>query len=133
MSEKSREVLLAAYNSRSRITRDRDGAIHLLWGMLGIRMTQGEFVSFVRLVSEAAGCPVRCGEMALGACGRVARCSMGQIMLSYQRLTLWFSPEEFEGFYRLVAEARRRLADTEPLPALGVPWRQPQRDIFDPN
>ena len=76
-----------------------------------MRMTQGEFVSFVRLVTEAVVCPARCGELASGSCGRVARCSMGQIMLSYDRLTLWFSPEEFEEFCRLIIEARQRLAE----------------------
>ena len=127
------EVLLAAYNSRSRVARGRDGTIHLLWGTLGMRMTQGEFVSFVRLVTEAVVCPARCGELASGSCGRVARCSMGQIMLSYDRLTLWFSPEEFEEFCQLIIEARQRLADTEPPPTLGAPWTQPQGEAFNLN
>src|SRR5215207_7147984 len=87
MAARFPEVLLAAYNSRSRVARGRDGIIHLLWDTLGMRMTQGEFVSFVRLVTEAVVCPARCGELASGSCGRVARCSMGQIMLSYDRRT----------------------------------------------
>lgn len=114
---------LASYNSRSRIVRDREGGIHLCWGVLGIRMTQGEFLGFVDLVTDAAGRTVRCGELATYPCGRVARCPMGQIMLSHDNLTLWFSPEEFEEFYRLVATAGQRLADAAPLPSLGAPWR----------
>jgi hypothetical protein len=133
MGEKFREVLLAAYNSRSCVTRGRDGTIHLLWATLGMRMSQGEFVSFVRLVTEAVACPARCGELASGSYGRVARCSMGQIMLSYDRLTLWFSPEEFQEFCRLIVEARQRLADTEPPPILGAPWTPPQGEIFTLN
>jgi hypothetical protein len=94
-------TVLASYNSRSRIVRDREGSIRLFWGALSIRMTQSEFLSFVGLVIEAAGCTVRCGELAKCPCGRATRCLMGQIMVSHDDLTLWFSPEEFEEFYRL--------------------------------
>ena len=133
MGAKFRELLLAAYNSRRRVTRDRHGTIHLLWGTLGVRMPQGEFMSLARLVRQAVVCPARCGERALGSCGRVTRCSMGQIMLSYDTVTLWFFPEEFEEFCRLIIEARQRLADAEPPPTLGIPWTQPQGEVFDPN
>jgi hypothetical protein len=133
MGEKSREVLLAAYNSRSRVTCSRDGTIHLLWGTLGMRMIQSEFMGFVRLVTEALVCQARCGELASGSCGRVARCSMGQIMLSYEGITLWLSPKEFEEFCRLIIEARERLADTKPPPTLGTPWTQPQGKAFSLN
>src|SRR3712207_6067005 len=127
-----RATVLAAHTSRSRVTRERDGTIHLCWQALGVRMTQGEFVDLIGLVSGAAEGQVRCGELARCPCGRVSRCSMGQIVLSHSSFTLWFSPEEFDGFCRLVAEARRRLADTEPLPPLGLPWA-PQRESFSPN
>src|SRR3954451_6559929 len=127
-----RATVLAAYNSRSRITRERDGAIHLFWGMLSFRMTQAEFLGFVGLVVEAVGRVAKCGEVARGSCGRVARCPMGQIMLSYGSFTLWFSPEEFEEFHRLVARARQQLADSAPVPKLGLPWA-PSQGRFSPN
>jgi hypothetical protein len=47
---------------------------------------------------------------------------MGQIMLLYRDLTMWFSPKEFDELYRLTTVARRHLADVSPLPLLGVPW-----------
>ncbi len=53
---------------------------------------------------------------------------MGQIMLSHDNLTLWFSPEEFEEFYRLIATARQQLADAAPLPSLGTPWMPPRQE-----
>lgn len=85
-------------------------------------MTQSEFLGLAGLVTDAAGCAARCGELAMRSCGRAVRCPMGQIMLSHGSLTLWFSPEEFEEFYRLAAKARQHLADAAPLPLLGVPW-----------
>jgi hypothetical protein len=88
-------------------------------------MTQSEFLSFVGLVIDAAGCAARCGELAKCPYGRTARYSMGQIMVSHDGLSLWFSPEEFEDFYRLASTARERLADLLPLPSLGVPWTMP--------
>ncbi len=127
-----RATVLAAHSSRSRVTRDTDGTIHLCWQTLGVRMTQGEFVDLIGLVSSAAEGRVRCGELARCPYGRVARCSMGQISLSHGSVTLWFSPEEFDEFCRLVLEARRRLADAEPLPSLGLPWTPPLGS-FAPN
>lgn len=115
-------TVLASYSSRSRIVRDREGHIHLFWEALSIRMTQGEFLGFVGLVTDAAGCALRCGELATCPCGRAVRCSMGQIMISHGSLTLWFSPDEFDEFYRLVVTARQQLADAAPLPQLGVRW-----------
>ncbi len=115
-------TVLVSYNSRNRVVRDREGDIHLFWGALSIRMTQGEFLDFFGLVTDAAGRAARCGELATCPCGRAVRCPMGQIMLSHGSLTLWFSPEEFEEFYRLVATARQQLADAAPLPPLGAPW-----------
>jgi hypothetical protein len=100
---------------------------------LSIRMTQSEFLSFVGLVIDAAGGAVRCGELAKCPCGRAVRCSMGQIMVSHGDLTLWFSPEEFEEFYRLAATARQRLADIPPLPSLGVPWTPPIQKLANLN
>jgi hypothetical protein len=58
---------------------------------------------------------------------------MGQIMLSHDSLTLWFSPEEFEEFYRLVATARQQLADTAPLPPLGVRWTPSHQGLASLN
>ena len=116
-------TVLASFNSRSRIVRDREGDIHLFWGALGIRMTQSEFLGLVGLVADAAECTARCGELAMRSCGRAIRCPMGQIMLSHGSLTLWFSPEEFEEFWRLGTTARQQLADAAPLPSLGVSWK----------
>jgi hypothetical protein len=99
---------------------------------LSVRMGQGEFVDFAGLVTEAVDCAARCGELARGCNGRVSRCSMGQIMLTHGDLTLWFSPEEFEELCRLTSRARQRLADAEPLPALGVAWR-PRQNPFSAN
>ena len=122
MDPKVLATVLVSYNSRARIVRDREGDIHIFWGALSIRMTQSEFLGFAGLVTDAAGCAVRCGELAVRCCGRAVRCSMGQIMLSHGNLTLWFSPEEFEDFYQLVATARQQLADAAPPSPLGVPW-----------
>lgn len=122
MNSRPPATVLASYNSRSRILRDREGSIHLFWGALSIRMTQSEFLGFASLVTDAAGCAIRCGELAIRPCGRAFRCPMGQITLSHDSITLWFSPEEFEEFYRLVATARQQLADAAPLPPLGIRW-----------
>ncbi len=126
-------TVLASYNSRSRIVRDREGGIHLFWGALSIKMAQSEFLSFAGLVADAAECALRCGELANHSCGRAFKCSMGQIMLSYGNLTLWFSPEEFEEFYRLSTTARQQLADATPLPSLGVPWTPPPQGFVSYN
>jgi hypothetical protein len=124
--------VLAAYNSRSRVTRGDDGAIRLFWGMMSVEMNGAEFLNFVGLVVEAAGCGVRCGELARGSHGRVIRCSMGQIMVSHGNLTLWFSPEEFEEIAGLAILARQKLADSAPAPRLGIPW-EPREELFGPN
>ncbi len=126
-------TVLAAYNSRNRVIRAKDGTIHLSWGALGLSMPQGEFVGFVHLVTEAAGCALRCGELARGSWGRVAKCSMGQITLSHGTLTLWFSPEEFRVFCRLLVKAGQQLADAKPLPTLGLPWVPPNGGDFGIN
>lgn len=133
MDSRLRATVLAAHDSRTRIVRDGEGAIHLSWSTLSIRMTQSEFLSFANLVERAAGCTARCGEMAGGSCGRVFRCPMGQISLSHGSVTLWFSPEEFEEFCRLAARALQRLQDTKPMPTLGLPWAPPHRGSFDHN
>jgi hypothetical protein len=128
-----RVTVLAAYNSRSRVTRGDDGVIRLFWGMMSVGMNEGEFLDLAGLVVEAAGCEVRCGELARGSCGRVVRCSMGQIKLSHGSLILWFSPEEFEEFCRLVVGARQRLADCAPAPRLGLPWAPREEGFFGHN
>lgn len=127
MDSKLPATILASYNSRRRITRDREGGIHLFWGSLGIRMTQDEFLGLVGLLTDATRCAARCGELAMRSCGRAVRCPMGQIMLSHGSLTLWFSPEEFEEFCLLGTAAREQLADAAPLPSLGVPWKPPHQ------
>ncbi len=116
-------TVLASHNSRTRIVRDREGAINPFWGTLSIKMTQSEFLGLAGLMTDAAGCTIRCGELAARCCGRAVRRSMGQIMLSHGDLTLWFSPEEFEDLHQLVATARQRLADAAPPSPLGVPWK----------
>ena len=126
-------TVLASYNSRNRIVRDREGVIHLFWGALSIKMAQSEFLGFAGLVADAAGCALRCGELANRPCGRAVRCSMGQIMLSHGGLTLWFSPEEFEEFYRLSATAQQHLTDLAPLSPLGVPWTPLHEDFVSHN
>ncbi len=123
MNSRLPTTVLASFNSRSRIVRDREGDIHIFWGALGIRMTQSEFLGLIGLVADAAECTARCGELAMRPCGRAVRCPMGQIMLSHGSFTLWFSPEEFEEFYRLGTTARQQLADVAPLPRLGLPWK----------
>ena len=133
MNAKPPATVLASYNSRCRVVRDREGGIHLFWGALSIRMTQSEFLSVVELVIDAAGCTARCGELAKCPCGRAVKCSMGQIMLSYRDFTLWFSPKEFEKFCRLTTAAQRHLADVSPLPLLGVPWTLPHKGLASLN
>ncbi len=132
MNREHRAAELAAHNLRRRVTRDDDGGIVLSWGAVSIKISQEEFLDLAGLVADAVSSPARYGELARGRSGRVARCSMGQILLSYGSLTLWFSPEEFEELHRLVYRARQRLADTEPLPRFGVPWI-PQRNHFSAN
>ncbi|MDN5698005.1 MAG: hypothetical protein L0G70_08545 [Rubrobacter sp.] len=121
-------AVLASYNSRSRIVREDGGGGRLFWGVLSVGMSVGEFVEFALMLSETGGVARR-GELARCACGRVDRCAMGQIMVSHESLTLWFEPDEFEDFGRLVDQARQRLADSEPPPALGVPW-EPRGEFF---
>jgi hypothetical protein len=125
-------TVLATHSSRSRVVRERDGAVHLFWGVLGVRMSQGGFCDLAGLVAGAEKCLVRCGELARNAGGRVVRCSMGQVMLRRGDLTVWFTPEEFEEFCRLVGQARQRLADSAPAPPLGLSWR-PEGEFFVPN
>lgn len=132
MGSEARVMVLAAYGVRRRITCGKGGDIYLFWESLSIRMSLGEFVDFAGLMTEAVDCPVRCGELARGCCGRVARCSMGQISVSHGSLTLWFSPEEFEELHRLTNTARQRLADAEPIPVLGIPW-MPERGSISVN
>ena len=126
-------TVLAFYNSRSRILRDQDGGIHLFWGPLSVRMAQSEVLDLVSLVTDAAQCAARCGELAVHSCGRAFRCPMGQIMLSHGSLTLWLSPEEFKEFCRLSTKARQRLADAAPLPSLGMPWTALQQGFASLN
>jgi hypothetical protein len=128
-----RATVLAAYNSRSRVTRGDDGVIRLCWGMMSVAMDGAEFLDFAGLVAEATGREMRCGELSRSSYGRVVRCSMGQIKLSHGNLTLWFSPGEFEEFCRLVAGARRRLADCAPAPRLGMPWGPRGEGFFGLN
>ena len=125
--------MLAAYNSRSRVTREDDGVIRLCWRMMSVAMDGAEFLDFAGLVAEAAGRETRYGELARGSYGRVLRCSMGQIKLSHGNPILWFSPEEFEEFCRLIAGARRRLADCAPAPRLGRPWGPREEGYFGLN
>jgi hypothetical protein len=125
--------VLAAYNSRSRVTRGDDGIIWLCWEMMSVAMDGAEFLDFAALVAEAAGRETTCGELVRGSRGRVVRCSMGQIKLSHGNLALWFSPGEFEEFCRLVAGARRGLADCAPAPSLGRPWVVREEGFFGLN
>lgn len=120
-------LVLASYSSRSRVVRGEGGEVRLFWGALSLGMSAGEFVEFARMVGEAGR--GKRGELARCACGRVERCAMGQVMVSHGSLTLWFDPEEFEDFGRLVGEARGRLADSAPLPTLGLPWK-PRGEFF---
>jgi len=101
--------------------------------MMSVAMDGAEFLDFAGLVAEAAGRETRYGELARGSYGWVLRCSMGQIKLSHGNLILWFSPEEFEEFCRLIAGARRRLADCAPAPRLGRPWGPREEGYFGLN
>lgn len=114
--------MLASYGSRSRVVRGVSGGISVSWDVLSVEMSGAEFAGFAEMIVDAFGCSVRCGELAKCPCGRVSRCAMGEVSLSHDRLTLWFSPEEFEEFGMLVLAARRKLADLAPPPPLGSPW-----------
>ncbi|MGH3088127.1 MAG: hypothetical protein ACRDSJ_12505 [Rubrobacteraceae bacterium] len=129
---RSGETVLAAYSSRSRVVLGDAGGIEVSWGALSVAMSGAEFAGFAEMLTDAAGCPVRCGELARCFCGRVSRCAMGEVSLSHNGLTLWFSPEEFEEFGRLVLAARRKLSDLAPLSPLGVPW-EPGEEFFTSN
>lgn len=58
---------------------------------------------------------------------------MGEVSLSHNGLTLWFTPEEFEEFGNLVAAARKKLADLTPPSPLGVPWEPDDSGAFGVN
>jgi hypothetical protein len=122
-------VVLAAYSSRSRVVREGGGRVRLYWGAMSLALGAGEFAEMAVMLGEAGCCGARRGEVACGACGRVERCAMGQVMVSHGDLTLWFAAGEFAEFARLVGEARERLADAAPLPALGMPW-EPRGELF---
>lgn len=125
------ETVLAAYSSRSRVVI-RTGGIEVSWGALSVAMSGAEFVGFAEMLVDAVGCSVRCGELAKCPCGRVSRCAMGEVSLSHNGLTLWFPPEEFEEFGRLVLAARRKLRDLAPPSPLGIPW-EPGEEAFSFN
>jgi hypothetical protein len=128
-----RSAVLASYSVRRRVVRSADGTVSVLWGSLGVRMSQAEFLDLAGVLAEAARSPARYGEMARGVDARVVRCSMGQVTLHHGDLTLWFSPEEFEELANLAIRARRRLADSAPAPRLGLPWAPRDRGFFGPN
>ncbi len=118
---RSGETVLASHSSRSRVVL-RGGGVEVSWGSLCVAMGGAEFVGFAAMLVDAVGCSARCGELASCPCGKVRRCAMGEVSLSHNHLTLWFSPEEFEEFGRLVLAARAKLADLAPQPMFGVPW-----------
>lgn len=120
---RSGATVLADRGSRRRVVRGADGGIEVHWSVMNVGMSGIEFVGFAGMLMDAAECAARCGELARCFRGRVSRCAMGEVSLSFGRLTLWFSPEEFEEFGRLVSEARQKLSDLAPPPRLGVPWR----------
>lgn len=122
-------VVLASNSSRSRVVSEGVGRVRLYWGAVSVALGAGEFAAFACLLGEAGCCGARRGVVARGECGRVERCAMGQVMVSYGNLSLWFAPGEFEEFAWLVGEACERLADAAPLPALGVPW-EPRGELF---
>lgn len=132
MNREQKGAELAAHNLRRRLTREVDGGIALCWGAVSVKVSQEEFLDLAGLVADAVASAARYGELARGRCGRVVRCSMGQLSLSHGSLTLWFSPEEFEELHRLIYTARQRLYDAESLPRLGVPWA-PQPDRLSLN
>lgn len=125
-------MVLCAYSVRHRVVRGADGSLSLLWGVLGVRLSHGEFVDLARVLAAAGEREARYGELARGERARVVRCSMGQVALHHDDLTLWFSPEEFENFRALVLAARGRLADSAPMPRLGVRW-EPEGGYFAAN
>ncbi|MGF1470815.1 MAG: hypothetical protein ACFB50_03620 [Rubrobacteraceae bacterium] len=135
MSERLDRVepaVLASYSVRRRVVRRADGKVSVLWGTLGLRMLHAEFLDLSTVLAEAARCPARYGELARAGRARVVRCSMGQVTLHHRDLTLWLSPEEFEDFSNLMVRARQKLADSAPLPLLGLAWR-PGGEMFGPN
>jgi hypothetical protein len=129
---KTRAAVLAAYSVRRRVLRGADGVVSVLWGSLGIRMSQAEFLDLAGVLAGAMASSVRYGEMARSLNARVVRCSMGQVTLHHGNLTVWFPPEEFEEFANLTVRARQKLADAAPPPLLGLPWK-PEGDVFSPN
>jgi hypothetical protein len=129
---KLKAAVLASYSVRHRVVRSADGTVSVLWGSVGLRMSLAEFLDLAGVLAEAMRSPARYGEMARGVHARVVRCSMGQVTVHHGDLTLWFSPEEFEDLADLTTRARRKLADSAPLPLLGLPWG-PKGKIFGPN
>jgi hypothetical protein len=109
------------------------GGIEVSWGALSVAMGRGEFLGFAAMLVDAFGCEARCGELASCPCGRVKRCAMGEVSLSHNGLTLWFSPDEFEEFGSLVVAARRKLADLASPSPLGVPWKPGDGGAFGLN
>jgi hypothetical protein len=126
-------TVLAAHSVRRRVVRGADGAVSVLWGSLGLRMSYGEFVDLAGVLAEARRSSLRYGEAARGDHARVVRCSMGQVTLHHGDLTLWFSPEEFEELADLTMRARRKLADSAPAPRLGLPWAPRDKGFFGIN
>jgi hypothetical protein len=125
-------AVLAAYSVRRRVVRGADGAVSVLWGSLGLRMSHAEFLDLAAVLTEAVRSPARYGELARGVHARVVRCAMGEVTLHFGDLTLWFSPEEFEELANLAARAQQRLADSAPAPRLGLPW-DPRERFFEVN
>jgi hypothetical protein len=132
-ASKFRATVLAAYSVRRRVVRGADGAVSVLWGSLGLRMSYAEFLDFAGVLAGAMRSPARYGEMARGVRARVVRCSMGQVTLHHGDLTLWFSPEEFEELANLTIRARQRLADSAPVPRMGLPWSPREEQFFGLN
>jgi hypothetical protein len=126
-------AVLAAHSVRRRVVRGADGAVSVLWGSLGLRMSHGEFLDLAGVLAEARRSSARYGETARGDHARVVRCSMGQVTLHHGNLTLWFSPEEFEELADLTMRARRKLADSAPAPRLGLPWAPREEGFFGIN
>lgn len=129
---RSGATILAAYSSRSRVVRCADGGIEVSWGALSVEMSGAEFAGFAAMLADAFGCSARCGEIARCFCGKVDRRAMGEVSLSHNGITLWFSPDEFEEFGRLVLAARRKLEDIAPPPPLGILW-EPDEVVFGKN
>lgn len=125
-------TVLAAYSVRRRVVCGADGVVSVLWGSLGLRMTLAEFLDLAGVLAAAVRSPARYGELARGVRARVVRCSMGQVTLHQEDLTLWLMPEELEELASLTSQARGRLADRAPAPRLGLPWR-PREEFFGCN